>query len=87
MKPLSILRRINSLWLQQQELTASNPASFARFGLSVTMNDDTIAVGADGNSKLGFFSGVAVSNNTVLVGALGKSDVAFNAGASYIYEL
>lgn len=52
-----VFRRINSLWLQQQELTASNPASLARFGISVAMNDDTIAVGADGDSELGFFSG------------------------------
>lgn len=52
-----VFRRINSLWLQQQELTASIPATLARFGLSVAMNEDTIAVGADGDPELGFFSG------------------------------
>jgi len=52
-----VFRRIAGLWLQQQELTASDGASFARFGLSVAMNDDTIIVGADGDAELGFSSG------------------------------
>ena len=52
-----VFRRTNGLWLQQQELTANDGASLARFGLSVTMNEDTVAVGADGDSELGFFSG------------------------------
>jgi hypothetical protein len=52
-----VFRRIQGLWLQEQELTASDGASLARFGLSVTMNDDTIVVGADGDAELGFFSG------------------------------
>jgi hypothetical protein len=52
-----VFQRINGLWLQQQELTASDGASLARFGLSVAVNDDTIVVGADGDSELGFFSG------------------------------
>ena len=54
-----VFRRINGLWLEEQELTASDAASGARFALSVTMNDDTIVVGADGDSELGFFSGAA----------------------------
>src|SRR4030095_13347579 len=52
-----VFRRTNGLWLQEQELTANDGASLARFGLSVAMNEDTIAVGADGDSELGFFSG------------------------------
>ena len=52
-----VFRRIQGLWLQEQELTASDGASLARFGLSVTMNDDTIVVGADGDAELGFYSG------------------------------
>jgi len=52
-----VFRRTSGLWLQEQELTANDAASNARFGLSVTMNDNTIAVGADGDSELGFFSG------------------------------
>ncbi|HEV2826313.1 MAG TPA: FG-GAP repeat protein [Pyrinomonadaceae bacterium] len=52
-----VFQRIDGLWLQQQELTASDGASLARFGLSVAMSEDTIAVGADGDSELGFFSG------------------------------
>ncbi len=52
-----VFRRIEGLWVQEQELTASDAASLARFGLSVTMNDDTIVVGADGDAELGFFSG------------------------------
>jgi len=52
-----VFHRTNGLWLQEQELTANDGASLARFGLSVTMNEDTIAVGADGDSELGFFSG------------------------------
>lgn len=52
-----VFQRIDGLWMQQQELTASDGASLARFGLSVAMNDDTIVVGADGHSELGFYSG------------------------------
>ena len=52
-----VFQRIDGLWLQQQELTASDAASLARFGLSVAMSGDTIVVGADGDSELGFFSG------------------------------
>lgn len=52
-----VFQRVGGLWVQQQELTASDGASLARFGLSVTMNDNTIAVGSDGDSELGFFSG------------------------------
>jgi hypothetical protein len=52
-----VFQRIDGLWLQQQELTASDAASLARFGLSVAMSEDTIVVGADGDSELGFFSG------------------------------
>jgi hypothetical protein len=52
-----VFRRVAGLWNQEQELTASDGASLARFGLSVTTNEDTIAVGADGDSELGFFSG------------------------------
>ena len=52
-----VFRRIQGLWLQEQELTASDGASLARFGLSVTMNDDTVVVGADGDAELGFYSG------------------------------
>jgi FG-GAP repeat len=52
-----VFRRIAGLWLQEQELTASDGASNARFGLSVAMNEDSIVVGADGDSELGFFSG------------------------------
>lgn len=52
-----VFRRIQGLWLQEQELTASDAAPLARFGISVTMNDDTIVVGANGDAELGFFSG------------------------------
>lgn len=52
-----VFRRVAGLWNQQQELTASDGASLARFGLSVAMNEDSIAVGADGDAELGFFSG------------------------------
>ena len=54
-----VFRRIAGLWTEQQELTASDGAPSARFGLSVAMNEDTVAVGADGDSELGFFSGAA----------------------------
>jgi hypothetical protein len=52
-----VFERVNGLWMQQQELTAVDGAPLARFGLSVGMNDDTIVVGSDGDSELGFFSG------------------------------
>ena len=52
-----VFRRIDGLWLEERELTASDGASLARFGLSVTMDDDTVVVGADGDAELGFFSG------------------------------
>jgi hypothetical protein len=52
-----VFRRAAGLWHQEQELTASDGASLARFGLSVAMNEDTVAVGADGDAELGFFSG------------------------------
>ena len=52
-----VFQRVNGLWVQQQELTASDSASLARFGLAVGLNDDTIVVGADGDSELGFYSG------------------------------
>ena len=52
-----VFRRVAGLWNQEQELTASDGASLARFGLSVAMNEDNIAVGADGDAELGFFSG------------------------------
>ena len=52
-----VFQRINGLWLEQQELTAGDPASLARFGLSVALSEDTIAVGSDGDAELGFFSG------------------------------
>jgi hypothetical protein len=52
-----VFRRIAGLWQEQQELSANDGASLARFGLSVAMNDNTIAVGADGDAELGFFAG------------------------------
>ena len=52
-----VFRRINGLWIQEQELSASDGAPLARFGLSVAMNADTVAVGADGDAELGFYSG------------------------------
>ncbi len=52
-----VFRRIDGLWHEEQELTASDGASGARFGLAVAMDDDTVVVGADGDSELGFFSG------------------------------
>jgi len=52
-----VFRRVAGLWNQEQELTASDGASLARFDLSVAMNEDNIAVGADGDAELGFFSG------------------------------
>jgi FG-GAP repeat len=52
-----VFQRIDGLWLQQQELTAGDGASLARFGLSVAMSEDTIVVGADGDPELGLFSG------------------------------
>jgi len=52
-----VFRRVAGLWNQEQELTASDGASDARFGLSVALNGDTVAVGADGDTELGFFSG------------------------------
>ena len=54
-----VFRRIGGVWIEEQELTASDAASSARFGLSVAMNDDTVVVGADGDSESGFFSGAA----------------------------
>jgi hypothetical protein len=52
-----VFRRVASLWNQEQELAASDRASLARFGLSVAIDEDTIAVGADGDAEVGFYSG------------------------------
>jgi len=52
-----VFQRIDGLWLQQQELSASDGASLARFGLTVAMSEDTIIVGADGDSEFGYLSG------------------------------
>jgi len=54
-----VFRRVQGLWLEEQELVAGDGASGARFALSVALNDDTIVAGADGDSELGFFSGAA----------------------------
>ena len=85
-----VFRRIGSLWHQEQELTASDGASFARFGLSVAMNDDTIIVGADGDSELGFFSGAVYvfnfdGSNWVQQQKLHAQDA--RASASFGYHL
>lgn len=52
-----VFQRMSNGWIQQQELTASDAAPLARFGLAVALSDGTIAIGADGDSELGFFSG------------------------------
>jgi hypothetical protein len=85
-----VFRRTNGLWLQQQELTANDGASFARFGLSVTMNEDTVAVGADGDSELGFFSGAVYvftfdGSNWIQQQKLHAQDA--TAGTSFGYHL
>ena len=52
-----VFHRTSNGWTEQQELTASDAAPLARFGLSVGVSAGTIVVGADGNSELGFYSG------------------------------
>jgi len=52
-----VFRRTGTGWIEQQELTASDAASGARFALSVGLSNGTIVAGADGNSELGHFSG------------------------------
>jgi hypothetical protein len=85
-----VFRRIEGLWLQEQELTASDGQSLARFGLSVAMNDDTIVVGADGDSELGFFSGAVYvftldGSNWIQQQKLHAQDA--RAGASFGFHL
>ena len=45
--------RTGVLWAQQQKLTASDHSAWDRFGFSVAVSDDTIIVGAYGNSAKG----------------------------------
>ena len=52
-----VFRRTPNGWVEQQELTASDAAPAMRFALSVSISNNTIVVGGDGNSALGSYTG------------------------------
>jgi hypothetical protein len=52
-----VFGRTGNGWVQRQKLSASDAMSLNRFGLSVAISEDTIVIGADGNSEFGFYSG------------------------------
>jgi len=58
-------------WAQQAYVKASNTGQYDRFGISVSLDGDTLAVGADGEA-----SGVASSE---------ADNSAQNAGATYVF--
>lgn len=51
--------RSGSTWTQQQKLTASDPRDIADFGWSVTVQSNTVIIGAPGDSELATSSGAA----------------------------
>jgi hypothetical protein len=54
-----VFTRSGTTWTEQQELTASDAAEHDHFGSSVSVDGDTIVVGADGNDDGGIYSGSA----------------------------
>lgn len=53
-----VFTRTGNVWSETQKLAASDASDFNRFGLRVALSEDTIIVGADGNS--GFSGAVYV---------------------------
>ncbi|KKK53367.1 hypothetical protein LCGC14_3095500, partial [marine sediment metagenome] len=50
---------INDRWVEQAKLTVSDPYYFENFGSSVSMDGDSLIVGANGNDENGSYSGAA----------------------------
>lgn len=69
-----VFTRSGTDWSQQAYIKASNPGQYDRFGISVSLDADTLAVGAFDES----------SNATGINGAQ-NNDLALNAGAAYIF--
>ncbi|NOT02614.1 MAG: hypothetical protein HOP29_18565 [Phycisphaerales bacterium] len=51
--------RSGGVWTEQQKLTAADAAAGDQFGISVSVSEDTAAVGAVGDDSAGSFSGSA----------------------------
>ncbi|NQW16155.1 MAG: fibronectin type III domain-containing protein [Chloroflexi bacterium] len=54
-----VFTRSGEVWNQQAKLTASDPAANALFGGAVSINGNTIVVGANGDDDLGWATGSA----------------------------
>ena len=52
-----VFARTTNGWVQNQKLEASDASDFSSFGAAVAISDDTIVVGAIGDSEFAFFSG------------------------------
>ncbi len=54
-----VFSRVNGIWVEQQKLIASDGASFDSFGVSVSLNGDTVLIGAVNDDDNGNGSGSA----------------------------
>jgi hypothetical protein len=62
-----VYKRTGTSWAQEAYIKAVNNATYARFGTSVSISDDTIAVGAPGER-----SNLATINNGATIGSFNR---------------
>ena len=70
-----VFQRQGTLWTQQAYLKASNAGQRDQFGLSLTINRQTLAVGAPGEGS-----------HICSIGGIGSSNNAPHSGAIYVFE-
>ncbi len=74
-----VYKRTGTTWVQEAYIKAVNNATYAKFGTSVSISDDTIAVGATGErSNL-----ATITNGTTIANFSGDSSY---SGAVYVYK-
>ena len=69
-----VFARTGTTWSQQAYIKASNTRSYARFGTSVAIAQDTLVVGSDGETS-----------NATNVGGNPNDTTLTNAGAAYVF--
>ena len=74
-----VYKRTGTSWAQEAYIKAVNNATYALFGASVSISDDTIAVGAYGERT----NLTTITNGTTIGSSTGDST---NSGAVYVYK-
>lgn len=73
-----LYRRSGPIWAAEAFVKASNSATWARFGASLSLSGNTLTVGASGESS----SQTTITNGQVALTGSGKS----SSGAAYVYR-